>query len=643
MSHPVSFSPRAAGLISSIVLTTVLALPASAPAQTVIVAEAMGVGEAVSFRDRSDERSFAIPVPAGLSPRALIGTVQTPVGLERGELEAWSDDLLLARIPIDGTEEFVGVEIPLDRARVRDGVARVTLRTVLNTGSQACPDWSERSLELRDSEVLYDGEPETPRVLADFVPPVLDRLEIYLPDEPSWAEAEAAAELATTASARFGRRGLEVEVLPASAPRPPSASPFTRRVVINEGTDTRIGIVDAPVPTVEMTGDATTLSHQSRSVASDLRSLAVTDAVTVDAPPTAPRALMTEATLDDLGTGTVSTRSVGTVRAGFGVDQTSLAAVTGDVTVELRGSYSPPPDGRSGLVVVEAGGTILESWVADQSGTLDRTVTIPGHLLGRYTEVTVSLQTAGQGAACGVAQPLTMVISGSTSLRVTEPASPAPRGFESVPQALMPRVHVATASTSLADVARAVTILAELQRLSDLPLRSEWVSVDDLLAGDAPGILVATGGVPEGVTLPLDLTAGRSLEVMSRDRDTPSTVRFYEDVDFASLQVVEDGDRAMVVASTTSGPGELDRTLDWLGADPDRWQTLRGNVLFTAPGRDPAAFSTTEALLTAPAESETTGDVRLALTVGAVIAAAGLALAGIVWTLTRRGRARTRS
>lgn len=646
-------SSRSTGLTSSVLVAALLSAPllahplllrpAAVSAQTVIGATAIGIGDELSFRDRTDEVPVPVPVPAGLTPRTLSGTIQTPVGLERGHLEAWSGDLLLARIPVDGAEEFVRVEVPLDRARVRDEVADVTLRTVLNSGSQACPDWSERSLKLRDSEVRYDGEPEAPRVLSDFIPPVLDRLEIYLADEPTPVEAEAAAELATTVSARFGRRGVEVEVLPVSAPRADSASPFTRRVEIREGGETRLDLIDAPVPTVVISGDASTLAQQSRSVSTDLGQLAVTDAVTVNAQLPVPRALMTEATLDELGTGSITARSSGTVRAGFGLDQTRLATVTGEVTVDLRGSYSPPPAGRSGLMVVTAGGTVLDSWVADQSGVLDRTVTVPADLLGRYTEVDVSLQTAGEGAACGVAQPLTMIVSGDTRVRITEPASPAPRGFESLPQALMPRVQVATGTRSLADVGRAVTILAELQRLSELPIRSEWVSVDDLLASGAPGILVASDGVPGGLPLPLELTGGRTMEVLARGQDEPSTMRFYEDIDFASLQVVEDDDRAIVVASTTSGSAELDRTLDWLGSDPDRWNGLRGNVLFTAPDREPAALSTTEALLTATTEAESPRDVRTALVVGAVITVAGLVLAGILWVAMRRGRSGRRS
>src|SRR5690606_25600836 len=149
-----------------------------------------------------------------------------------GHLEAWADDMLLARIPLDGRESLIGVVIPLEKAPVRAGVANVTLRTVLTSLGEACPDWSDTSLELVDSEVVYGGGPDAPRVLADYIPAVLESLEIYLPEPPSRVKAEAAAEIATAAAAEFGQRGLEVEVLPVDGARPRPDYPFTRRVEI---------------------------------------------------------------------------------------------------------------------------------------------------------------------------------------------------------------------------------------------------------------------------------------------------------------------------------------------------------------------------------------------------------------------------
>lgn len=638
---PLVPSLRASRVPACLLVIAALAFPAPVSARTVVEAPALGVADVLEFRDRSAEVAVSIRVPEGLSPRALTTTVQIPVDLAAGHLETWSGDLLLSRTRLDGAEDSVRVEIPLERGQVRNGVLGLTMRTILHSSVEACPDWTERALSLRDSEVEFDGEPEAPRVLADFIPPVLERLEIYLPDEPTPAESEAAAQLATSAAAEFGQRGLEIEVLPVSGSRPAEASPFTRRAVIREDDRALIELTDDAVPTAVIRGDATTLARETRSVSSDMWSLAVTSSASLNAPLPAPRALISEATLDELGIGSRSARSAGSVEAGFGLDQTALARAVGDVTIDLVGSYSPPPADRSGLVVVSAGRTVLDSWTADGTGEIGRTVSVPASALGRYTDITVALHTAGVGAACGVLQPLTMLIDGSSRVRVGAPSSPAPAGFASLPQALMPRVQVATGSGDLADTARAVTILAELQALSDAPLMPEWVDEQTLLGGDVPGVFVTSGPAPSELDLPLALTSGRTLEVVGAVEEEPATLRFYEDVDFASMQVVEESGRALLVASTSSGSGELDRTLEWLSAEGGRWSLLTGNVLFTAPDRDPLELSTAEAVQVESAERDSSGSARTALLIGLAVTMVGAGVAGVVWFGSRRRRSST--
>ena len=91
-----------------------LAFPAPVGAQTIVEGTTLGVAEVLEFRDRSAEVAVPIPVPPGLVPRTLSTTVQIPVDLEHGHLEAWSGDLLLDRIDLGGREESVRLDIPLE-------------------------------------------------------------------------------------------------------------------------------------------------------------------------------------------------------------------------------------------------------------------------------------------------------------------------------------------------------------------------------------------------------------------------------------------------------------------------------------------------------------------------------------------------
>ena len=66
-----------------------------------------------------------------------------------------------------------------------------------------------------------------------------------------------------------------------------------------------------------------------------------------------------------------------------------------------------------------------------------------------------------------------------------------PPGFGSLPQALMPIMAVGIAPDSFADTARAAGIVAGLQRLSVVPLRTEVKPVAKALAGGDPAVVVS--------------------------------------------------------------------------------------------------------------------------------------------------------
>lgn len=65
---------------------------------------------------------------------------------------------------------------------------------------------------------------------------------------------------------------------------------------------------------------------------------------------------------------------------------------------------------------------------------------------------------------------------------------------------------------------------------------------------------------------------------------------------------------------------------------------LTGNVLFTAPGREPLELSTAEAVEVEAADPASTNGVNTALLVGLVVTVAGVGIAGLVWAVARRRR-----
>ena len=225
---------------------------------------------------------------------------------------------------------------------------------------------------------------------------------------------------------------------------PPSA-PLERNVVIREGPDAAVSLRggDGGVPALQITGPADELANQVRLLSSELSLLAlsskvVTGPIDSDSAPTAPA---NQSTLRDLGQPGRECDGVQT-QVVVGIDQTRLGRPVRDVRVQLKGSYTPLPSTVGGQIVVSTGGETIDQWAADSSGDIDRSMSIPQSELQRYTNLSVAVDIAGNTGQCGEFQPVTLTIDGATTIDSSAADPPDPAGFQSIPQALMPKVQV---------------------------------------------------------------------------------------------------------------------------------------------------------------------------------------------------------
>lgn len=593
----------------------------------------IGLESTVSLYGIEGLQALSVPVQPGLVPAELVATVALPVNALGGTLEVSQGERIISRVPlpVDQTQ----IVIPLSGARIVDNAVTVLLRSYLTLPDGYCVFDASNPLRLIGTEVRYTGQELAPTTIADFLPPVLQRLTLAVPPNPSAAESDAAVRLATATIARYGPQRTEVDVISSDGAtlRPPV--PLERQIMIREGESQGLSLQGPnAVPALLISGTAGELANQARLLSSDLSLLAVQSRAVAGPLSTVPQLPSDLTTIRKLGQPGVNATDLVNPRVTIPLDQTKLGRTVQGVRVHLQGSYTPLPGGLAGQVTVGVAGEMLARWSTDSSGVIDRWIDVPDRLLTRYTNLDIAVDAAGNTGRCGEFQPITLTIDGDSEVESTLADPPAPAGFQSLPQALMPRIEVGI-DEGLDNLRRAIRIVTGLQRLSGLPFDTAVVSRDEAIASSNPAVVVSAEGWNDGrVTLPVAVDSDGVITVENVDGSgNSSTLALDPEVGFGSLQTVYTGGRTLLVATSSNASAELDRLLTWLDSDVNRWSGLTGDAVVSMPGREPIQ-------LTTPAAAEDEGAVPadrkklyLAISAGALaLAVLGAAL------IVQRGR-----
>ncbi|TQK30683.1 hypothetical protein [Arthrobacter sp. SLBN-53] len=610
--HGVRGIPRLLAMTAAVLLAGGLALPAIASAEPEPGPDAqtslanspslslrvLGGDPTITLYGAEGMQTVSIPVQAGLLPTELNVTARLPVNALGGTIEVVQDDRVVSRVPLPADDGRFA--IPLIGARVVDSAVTVQLHSFLTLPEGNCVFEADNPLRLGDAEVRYAGQEVAPVAVADFLPPILRKLTIFVPREPSSAESDAALKLATATVARYGTQRIEVELVENDGAAVPAPQPLERQIIVREGGEARLALTGTnAVRALSVSGSAGDLANQTRLLSSDLARLAVQSAAVVGPLSAAPVLPSDHTTIRGLGQPGVNATALVNPKVTIPLDQTRLGRAVQDVRVHLQGSYTPLPSGLAGQVVVSVRGEVLDRWPTESAGAIDRWVSVPNRLLERYTNLDVEVNAAGNTGRCGEFQPITLTIDGESAVESAPADPPTPLGFQSLPQALMPRIEIGIgdgSSVEFADLRRAVSILTGLQRLSGLPFDTAVVSTDAAIASANPAVVVsADGWDAANVTLPVAVSSDGVITVENVDGTGKSTTLALDpQVGFGSLQALYSGGRTLLVATSSDAPGELDRLLQWLDTDVMRWSGVRGNALIAVPGRDVIQLTTPE-------------------------------------------------
>lgn len=559
----------------------------------------LGSAPTLEFWGLTSTQQLTVPVLRGLTPTALNATVELPINLRSGTMTVSQDQRTLARLTLPTADQSPLV-IPLAGADVVDNWLTVTLRTYLVPQEGFCL-YPDSPLRLSAPSISYTGVEQPPTTVAHFLPPVLKKLSIYLPQSPSTAESDTAIQLAASAASHYGRQNPEITVVPLpegqlAPPTPPQG--LERQIVVKEGPDNGLALQGSgPATWLLMSGPLGEADESDTALLfSDLSQLAVSSKAVVDQLKPDSQQPGNSTTLRDLGTPVVNGSSL-QPHLSIGLDQTKFGRSIRGVRVHLLGSYTPTPSNNAGQIAVTIGPETIDHFPTDGHGTIDRWMDVPDRLLQRYTSLDVVLDVASNVGHCGdfyTAGPgnqlLTLNINGDTTIESKPAAPPVPDGFQSVPQALMPRVQVGIEAHSLPDTVRAINLIVGLQRISSMPISTHVTSVQQAIDSSNPAILIsADGWNHSNVVLPVSAGPSGPITINANTSDgKPTTLTLDPVMKFASLQTVFNHGRSLLVATSNGTSAQVDELIRWLGGDNNkRWQRLKGVAVVAVAGQDP--------------------------------------------------------
>ncbi|NMN95835.1 hypothetical protein [Antrihabitans stalactiti] len=560
----------------------------------------LGLSPTTSISAADGRTTLTLPIPDGTRATTFTANAIVPAGVWRGWLDVSVGDRLLSRTDVPEGATTVPVRVPLDSAvpEPPDSVIVLSLKSTMLPLDRYCSFIPlDTQLILRDQLVSYLGSPTAPSTIADFLPPVLQQFTVFISDQPTAEQSDAAISLTAAIVAHYGAQPVRIVLRSdRELSSAPPDRPFERSAAVRANSDGNTELIypeEPAPPRLYITGTGTALLDQVRLVTSNLAALAVSTSASAGAGTPPPILAADSMTLTDLGISGPSATGITHVTVSVPLDQTRLGRAARNIRVHLIGTYTPLTANAGGSLSVSVGGRTIATWPAEADGVLDRWIDVPAAVLGRVTNLDVAFR-AGSDLGCGNGPTVSLSIDSSTVVTSAASGAPTPPGFESLPQALLPQVPVALTEQDFANTARAVAIVAGLQRMSTGPLAPELVSATDLVGGNSSGILIApNGNVPDGVELPLRTTEGSTLTFTDPHAAFEQAITLGSELRYGTLQVAYDqqANRTLLVATSVDAAEELDRALGWLSADTRRWYASKGEVLFVAPGREPVTLT----------------------------------------------------
>lgn len=468
---PAEMDSLLAGVQDTSTAATPTILPSvdSAAAATTLTFRDIGLKDGVTLLGASVEVGLTIPVNRGLRPAQLVLDL-TPAPLMPGATLYLSqgDRLLAQRLLTDTTTQ---VSFALTDVIVDAGRAPVMLGLRIPNREICAAEVTYRTAIQPTSRIEYGGRPLPIGGINDFFSPWLRRVVFYLPDEPSLDASQAALDAAAFVNRHYRGMTTRFEIM---------ALPPEGTALSEPAADERALLWAPSGPTMVLRpegGRGTVMALASRRDARQLFTL-------IDGTQLVPVGGFTATTVrpELLGPDARGTRSF--QEMGFGAQTVegssvivasypfSLADFGRRVTpraVRLLIHHSMLPQDGRGTLRVTLNGQLIESMRLDRT-EVDRTVSLPGHLLARDNRLDVRFHVVLGEGGCILGGPTFAATIDDRSTFVLTGDMPLAPSFDRFPAAFVPAFSVLMEPRDRFRVELAARAVGAMQQTTTTPL-----------------------------------------------------------------------------------------------------------------------------------------------------------------------------
>ncbi len=586
------------------------------PAVATTFTQTLAYSTSLTAIGEGGQASTALPVPTGLSPVTLRGTLTAT---------AASDGVAVISVGTTQAEVSVRVggtfELPLPAGTEVNSAVVLTVLNRLNPKlNDVCSYDTTTSVTLSNIQIEATGVETPPTTVADFFSPAVRTITVVTPDAQNFSVNEAALAAVAALSAKYGRDTVITAAVSSGAIQPPAPGARVVSIAANFDATTSLTLSDPGIPTLTLTGPATELSAAAAALGGVTLGLAGAPTVTALAEnnTATPGSIFT---LADFGTAQPTLVGVGRLTYSTTVSQSRFGGPISSFTLHLEGGNTPTPPGGIVTATVLWNDLIVNSQSIADTDTYAVDATIDSTLVKRDNTLTIRLEAIPPGGYCTTTPlPAELDINGTGSTITGHPGQSLAVGLQRFPQVLGNTVRIAfgTEGASENTLSEAAHVISTLQRASATPLAVKLVPIADFTKASYPGVVI--GAAPEdaaALKAPLRFEAWRAVDASGK--------KFTVTVDgpFAALEAFDAGGRDLLLLGGTAPVAQSVALSDSLAtqadANPFGWFVLTGDLLVAQPGLPPLALSTATIVPQASVANEFTIPLWLIIAVAVLL------------------------